>query len=385
MQLPSQPGEQDQKMSPSIYAALVDSLFEASGTVFTGIIFSAIAASMTALKMGQNLIWIFVPLLIMAGALRAFDLRRYQARKSTLTAEQAAQWQHRYHIWAVIQAAAIGLRCSVTLLSSDDAVVHMICLSVTTGIVAGAAGRAYGRQSIFRLQAVIMFGMPVVALALRGTPYYIAMSIVSAAFLLAIIQLSANLHRIFLRAVVAREREAAIAGQFDTALNNMPHGLCMFRADGSLAVMNHCFSEMMKLPDEMVDRQTNVSEVIDACVSAGSISAVSGRIILAEIEDSQARDIITTDPDVARGRSLSWTFQPMAGGGAVVLVEDIPGGGTAEARISHLARYDELTALPNRVNFRDEIEHLLNAPREADELSALLFIDLDQFKQVNDT
>jgi diguanylate cyclase (GGDEF)-like protein len=184
---------------------------------------------------------------------------------------------------------------------------------------------------------------------------------------------------------VAREREAAIAGQFDTALNNMPHGLCMFRADGSLAVMNHCFSEMMKLPDEMVDRQTNVSEVIDACVAAGSISAASGKIILAEIEDSQARDIITTDPDVARGRSLSWTFQPMAGGGAVVLVEDITERRTAEARISHLARYDELTALPNRVNFRDEIEHLLNAPREADELSALLFIDLDQFKQVNDT
>ncbi|MBV9458683.1 MAG: EAL domain-containing protein, partial [Bradyrhizobium sp.] len=38
-----------------------------------------------------------------------------------------------------------------------------------------------------------------------------------------------------------------------------------------------------------------------------------------------------------------------------------------------------------RVNFRDEIEHLLTAPREADQLSALLFIDLDQFKQVNDT
>src|ERR1700730_11196970 len=340
---------------------------------------------MTALKMGQNLIWIFVPLLIMAGALRAFDLRRYQARKSTLTAEQAAQWQQRYQIGAMIQPAAIGIWCSVTLLSNDDAVVHMISLSVTTGIVAGGAGRAYGRPSIFHQQAVLQFGPAVIALALRGTPYYIAMSVVSAAFLLAIMQLSANLHRIFMRAVVAREREAAIAGQFDTALNNMPHGLCMFRADGSLAVMNHCFSEMMKLPDEMVDRQTNVSEVIDACVSAGSISAVSGRIILAEIEDSQARDIITTDPDVARGRSLSWTFQPMAGGGAVVLLEDITERRNAEARITHLARYDELTALPNRLNFRDEIERLLAVPHDADQLSALLFVDLDQFKQVNDT
>src|SRR5260370_7880158 len=97
-----------------------------------------------------------------------------------------------------------------------------------------------------------MFGPTVIALALRGTPYYIAMSVVSAAFLLAIMQLSANLHRIFMRAVVAREREAALARQFDTALNNMPQGLCMFRADGRLAVMNHRFGEMMNLPHHFV-------------------------------------------------------------------------------------------------------------------------------------
>jgi len=75
----------------------------------------------------------------------------------------------------------------------------------------------------------------------------------------------------------------------------------------------------------------------------------------------------------------------MADGGAVVLVEDVTERRNAEARISHLARYDELTALPNRVNFRDEIERLLKLPHDADHLSALLFIDLDQFKQVNDT
>jgi len=95
--------------------------------------------------------------------------------------------------------------------------------------------------------------------------------------------------------------------------------------------------------------------------------------------------MITTDPDATRDRSLSWTFQSMAGGGTVVLVEDVTERRNAEARISHLARYDELTALPNRVNFRDEIERLLAVPHSARQLSALLFVDLDQFKQVNDT
>src|SRR6202166_686179 len=385
MQLASQSEEPDQKLSPSIHAALIDSLFETPVPLLAGIVFVAIAAALTALKTGENLIWACVALLIVAGGIRAFDLQRHQARKSTLTADEAAQWKQRYQIGAMIQAAAIGIWCATTLLSSDDAVAHMICLSVTTGIAAGGAGRAFGRQWIFQLQVTLVFGPTVIALALRGTPYYVAMSVVSAVFLVALMGISANLHRIFMRALVAREREAALAGQFDTALNNMPHGLCMFRADGRLAVMNHRFSEMMNLSDDLMDRGILAPEIVDPCVLAGSISTASGKIILSEIENSQARDIVTTDPDVARGRSLSWTFQPMAGGGAVVLLEDITERRNAEARISHLARYDELTALPNRLNFRDEIERLLAIPHDAEQLSALLFVDLDQFKQVNDT
>jgi diguanylate cyclase (GGDEF)-like protein len=385
IQLAKHPPETELKTSPSIRAASIDSLFEAPGPLLAGIIFVAIAAAMTALKTGDDLIWACVAFLVAAGAIRALDLRLYLARKATLTSDEAAQWHKRYQFGALVQAAAIGTWCSATLMNSDDAVVHMICLSVTTGIVAGGAGRAYGRPSIFRLQAVLQYGPAVIALALRGTPYYMAMSAVSATFLLAIMQLSANLHRIFMQAVVAREREAALATQFDTALNNMPHGLCMFTSDGCLAVMNHRFGEMMKLPGNFAHLRPSASDILSACVDAGSISAASAKMILAEIENPQAKGIITTDPDVARGRSLSWAFQPMANGGAVVLLEDVTARRNAEARITHLARYDELTGLPNRVNFRDEIEHLLATPHDVDQLSALLFIDLDQFKQVNDT
>ena len=386
MQFESQSVEPEkEQVSPTNSAALTDSLFEAPGTVLTGIVFSALSASLTALKTGQTLIWGFVPLLILAGAIRAFDLHRYQVRRSVLTVEQAVRWQNRYQMGALIQAAVIGLWCSTTLLSNDDATAHMIALSVTTGIVAGGAGRAYGRQSIFRLQATLIFGPAVIALALRGTPYYVAMSVVCAAFLLSVMKLSANLHRIFLRAVIAREREAALAGQFDTALNNMPHGLCMFRVDGQLAVMNHRFAAMMSLPDNLARGSTSARDIVAACVEAGSISAASGEAIIADIETSQANEIITSDPDTERNRSLSWTVQPMADGGAVVLLEDVTERRNAEARISHLARYDDLTALPNRVSFRDEIERLLAAARHSERLSALLFVDLDQFKQVNDT
>jgi len=385
MQLANQREVPDEEKSPPIHTALIDSLFEASGPLLAGLVFAAIAAALTALKTGSDLIWGCVALLIVTGAVRAFDLQRYQARKSTVTADEAARFQKRYQVGAMVQAAAIGLWCSTTLLGTDDAVAHMIALSVTTGLAAGGAGRAYGRQWIFQLQVTLIFGPTVLALALRGTPYYVAMSVVSAVFLVTLMRISATLHRIFMGAIVAREREAALAGQFDTALNNMPHGLCMFRANGQLAVVNHRFSEMMSLSDDLIHRGASASDIIAACITSHSISATSGKMILSEIVNAQAGDMVTTDTDATRGRSLSWTFQPMAGGGAVVLVEDITERRNAEARISHLARYDELTALPNRVNFRDEIGRLLAVQQGAEQLSALLFVDLDQFKQVNDT
>ncbi len=385
MQLAGQNTDPDQKISPSIYAALVDSLFQNPGPMFAGAVFAAIAAVMTALKSGDDLLWPCAGLLIVTGAFRALDMHRYKGRKAALTADDATRWEIRYQIGAMLYAIALGIWCVVALLSSDDAVAHMICLTVTTGYMAAGAGRTYGRPWIFHLQILFACGPMSLALALHGSPYYVGMAVLSALFFIALKQITTGLQKIFVRALVAREREAALAIQFDTALNNMPHGLCMFGADGRLAVMNHRFSEMMRLSEDLVHRGASAPDIVAACIGAGTVSAASGKLIVSEVDSLQAGYITTADPDLANDRALSWTFQPMAGGGTVVLVEDITERRNAEARISHLARYDELTALPNRVNFRDEMERLLAISHSAARLSALLFIDLDQFKQVNDT
>ena len=225
-----------------------------------------------------------------------------------------------------------------------------------------------------------------VALALHGSPYYIGMALLNVLFFIALKHISTSLQKIFVRALIAREREAALAGQFDTALNNMPHGLCMFRADGRLAVMNHRFSEMMHLSDDLVQR--GAERVRHRRGLRRRRLDLGGERQADPVAKSRIRRPATSSPPIPTSpsdRALSWTFQPMAGGGTVVLVEDITERRNAEARISHLARYDELTALPNRVNFRDEIERLLAIQQGAERLSALLFVDLDQFKQVNDT
>ncbi len=386
MQLVDQKKQSDaEELTPAIYAALVVSLFENPIPLLAGAACAGAAGLMTAIKTGNQLLWPVAFLIVAVGLWRAFDIGRYRNAKTALTPAQIVWWEWRYMLGGSLYAGSLGLWCLVVLVGADDPVADMLCTSVTVAYTAAGAGRTYGRPWIAQLQVLLACGPMSLGLVLHGDPYYFGFALLNGLFFIGLRRISLSLHQVFVNALVANERVVSIANQFDTALNNMPHGLCMFTSDACLAVMNHRFSEMMKLPADFAHLRPSASDIMSACVDAGSISDASARMILAEIENPQAKGIITSDPDVARGRSLSWAFQPMADGGAVVLLEDVTERRNAEARITHLARYDELTGLPNRVNFRDEIEHLLAAPRDANQMSALLFIDLDQFKQVNDT
>jgi len=57
----------------------------------------------------------------------------------------------------------------------------------------------------------------------------------------------------------------------------------------------------------------------------------------------------------------------------------------AEERAHYLAHFDELTDLPNRTTFNERLEHALARARRTHERLAILFVDLDRFKNINDT
>lgn len=69
----------------------------------------------------------------------------------------------------------------------------------------------------------------------------------------------------------------------------------------------------------------------------------------------------------------------------MTIVRDIRDRIAAQARIHHLAQHDALTQLLNRASFMDRLEPALAHARAAAQPLALLFIDLDNFKQVNDS
>jgi diguanylate cyclase (GGDEF)-like protein/PAS domain S-box-containing protein len=71
--------------------------------------------------------------------------------------------------------------------------------------------------------------------------------------------------------------------------------------------------------------------------------------------------------------------------GEIFVARDITERKRAERRIRYLARYDALTKIPNRMQFQHLLQQAMARARRAGQGVAMLYIDMDRFKEVNDT
>jgi diguanylate cyclase (GGDEF)-like protein len=168
----------------------------------------------------------------------------------------------------------------------------------------------------------------------------------------------------------------------DTALQNMSQGLCMFDADGNIILFNERYAAMFRR-SEMQLTGRRLLDVLREEQANGQWTGDPDQFFARLVED--ARDGRTTTSIVERfGCSIRVVNQPMQGGGWVATFEDITEWLEAQEKISHMARHDALTNLPNRVLFHEQLEQGLRRAGSNDQL-AVLCLDLDHFKDINDS
>lgn len=165
---------------------------------------------------------------------------------------------------------------------------------------------------------------------------------------------------------------------FETALDNMTHGLAMFDPHGHLIVSNRRMADLFRLTFDDVQRGTRLETLAQRMEEAGTCSSRDARRLFTLQEQNPVIETIDG------GCIVMVSHKPMDDGGWISTFEDVTESHTAQLKVSHMARHDALTDLPNRVLLRERLVETLNADERRGRLTSIMCIDLDNFKKVND-
>lgn len=169
--------------------------------------------------------------------------------------------------------------------------------------------------------------------------------------------------------------------RLDAALDNMSQGLCLYDNDGYLQVINRRFCEIFGIPSDHVCTGMQFASVLKLSIRAGNHE---GQTLDEPVESLSRPEIGSCFRKLSDGRIIRIDRRSTSDGGWLETCEDVTEGHRAETQIAFMARHDALTHLPNRLLLAERIEQAIAQAGRGSGFSVLC-LDLDNFKQVNDT
>lgn len=167
-------------------------------------------------------------------------------------------------------------------------------------------------------------------------------------------------------------------------LNNMDQGLLMFDKDDQIQVWNNRALELLGLTDEVVRACKTLSELRRYQLSKGEFSSAPQEL-QAWIRAGADGECTSYERERPNGTVLEVRTVPFSDGGGVRTFTDVTERKRSEQHIALMARQDALTRLPNRFHLHERLSQSLSMMRRDKRPVAVLCMDLDRFKMVNDT
>ena len=184
---------------------------------------------------------------------------------------------------------------------------------------------------------------------------------------------------------------------YETMLRHAAFAIVMTDAQGRLRAANPAAERLLGAPAEGDDRDRHFADLVDlqdlaALAQAGDSPAAAGGLaaLTAALhgQDSAEHELHLCRTDGRRiPVSLTVTALPDDGGvagGFLFIFYDVTERRELAAQMSRLAYSDALTGLPNRMQLERDLNAALAAADRRGHALALLFIDLDRFKPIND-
>jgi diguanylate cyclase (GGDEF)-like protein len=368
-----------------LYVELVNALFKDGWSLAMGCAATSIAALITAVVTGSLILYGFSVSLPIIAALRLRVMVAHSRAKLDDDLETVSRWKRSYVIGAAAYIAAQGSWTLAVFAITDDGFLRMLAFSTTLSHYLGIATRNFSIKSLIDSQIIAGFLPLSAALWIAGGHHAFIILVVLLPFFYFIKTSATRLRTTLLDEVLAKREVTQLASQLDSALNNMSHGLCMLDNDGNLRVSNDQIAKMLGVPQRAMRSGVNVRVLLRLLVRSGAVSREEAEKLTRTL---QARGTVADYSLVANtqdGRSIEINVHRMSNDGAVIVAQDITERRTAEAAIYRMVWFDPVTGLPNRRRFEKELSKALLAQQSEGDNGAILFLDLDDFKQVNDS
>jgi predicted signal transduction protein with EAL and GGDEF domain/FixJ family two-component response regulator len=162
-------------------------------------------------------------------------------------------------------------------------------------------------------------------------------------------------------------------------LKAIPDGIFLVNGRG---VIEHCYSPAAGLIDvpKAGFESMRFLDLIPAAARARAMDCLD-----AVLRGEAAVFEFSLDAESRSNRHFECRYLPNSSGQVLAIVRDVSARKEAQARIHRLAYFDGLTGLPNREWIHDYLAQSLTEARQLNHGLALLYVDLDQFKRINDT
>lgn len=369
-------------VTPAIRASLLSSLLVDLRSLFMSGVSSAFVALVALMTLHQiwPAVWLVAGLTVLAARFAIARTYIVASRSSIIHPLRSVQ---RYALLALLASGLLGAG-SMGCLMSGDVGASALAIMVTAGTLGGIASRNAGTPRLAVLQIAIG-AIPIgIGALLAPTHVYWVLVPPLFAYHVAMAAIVRRHYSTLVTVMVAEQKHADLAARFDAALTHMPHGLCTLDEAGKVVVANRRTAELFGATAERLRFNVPLPEFIGH-VSLAKFGETLRQLMVERCTAWLSEPRTPLDLKLGDGRQLQMTRNPVPGGSAVVIIEDVTERRRTEAKILHWARHDPLTGLPNRRHLRELLDRAQSASVNGPYTEpAVLYLDLDDFKQVND-